>query len=53
MRIFQEEIFGPVVSVATFKDYDDAMHIADDTSTASAPESGRATATPGTAPAAR
>ena len=25
MRIFQEEIFGPVVSVTTFKDFDDAI----------------------------
>ena len=25
MRIFQEEIFGPVVAVASFKDYDDAI----------------------------
>ena len=31
MRIFQEEIFGPVVSVATFADYDDAISIANDT----------------------
>ncbi|MCT1764946.1 MULTISPECIES: aldehyde dehydrogenase family protein [Brevibacterium] len=31
MRIFQEEIFGPVVSVTTFSDYDDAMRIANDT----------------------
>jgi len=31
MRIFQEEIFGPVVSVATFSDYDDAIEIANDT----------------------
>ncbi len=30
-RIFQEEIFGPVVSVARFDDYDDAMKIANDT----------------------
>ncbi|MCK6546420.1 aldehyde dehydrogenase [Myxococcota bacterium] len=30
MRIFQEEIFGPVVSVTTFKDFDDAMRIAND-----------------------
>ncbi|GAB3292554.1 acetaldehyde dehydrogenase ExaC [Parasphingorhabdus pacifica] len=30
-RIFQEEIFGPVVSVAKFDDYDDAMKIANDT----------------------
>ena len=31
MRIFQEEIFGPVVSVTGFDDYDDAMSIANDT----------------------
>jgi len=31
MRIFQEEIFGPVVSVTTFDDFDDAMKIANDT----------------------
>jgi aldehyde dehydrogenase len=31
MRIFQEEIFGPVVSVTTFKDEDEAMAIANDT----------------------
>ncbi|MFP2929588.1 aldehyde dehydrogenase family protein [Pyxidicoccus sp. 3LG] len=31
MRIFQEEIFGPVVSVTTFKDFDDAMRMANDT----------------------
>jgi aldehyde dehydrogenase len=31
MRVFQEEIFGPVVSVASFKDYDDAIAIANDT----------------------
>ncbi|GAA4402159.1 aldehyde dehydrogenase [Tsukamurella soli] len=31
MRIFQEEIFGPVVSVTSFKDYDDAIAIANDT----------------------
>ncbi len=31
MRVFQEEIFGPVVSVATFKDDDDALAIANDT----------------------
>ena len=31
MRIFQEEIFGPVVSVARFADYDDALKIANDT----------------------
>jgi aldehyde dehydrogenase len=31
MRIFQEEIFGPVVSVTSFKDFDDAISIANDT----------------------
>ncbi|NVJ18473.1 aldehyde dehydrogenase [Myxococcus sp. AM010] len=31
MRVFQEEIFGPVVSVATFKDFDDAIRQANDT----------------------
>ena len=31
MKIFQEEIFGPVLSVTTFKDFDDAMRIANDT----------------------
>ncbi|WP_009947202.1 aldehyde dehydrogenase family protein [Saccharopolyspora erythraea] len=30
-RIFQEEIFGPVVSVAKFDDYADAMNTANDT----------------------
>lgn len=31
MRIFQEEIFGPVVSVTTFKDPAEALEIANDT----------------------
>lgn len=31
MRIFQEEIFGPVLSVATFKDDEEAMEVANDT----------------------
>jgi aldehyde dehydrogenase len=31
MRVFQEEIFGPVVSMTTFKDFDDAIAIANDT----------------------
>jgi aldehyde dehydrogenase len=31
MRVFQEEIFGPVVSVTKFKDMDDAISIANDT----------------------
>jgi aldehyde dehydrogenase len=31
MRVFQEEIFGPVVSVCTFKDEAEAIEIANDT----------------------
>lgn len=31
MRIFQEEIFGPVLSVTTFKDENEALAIANDT----------------------
>jgi aldehyde dehydrogenase len=31
MRIFQEEIFGPVVSVTSFDDESDAIRIANDT----------------------
>ncbi|MDN5708221.1 MAG: aldehyde dehydrogenase family protein [Planococcus sp. (in: firmicutes)] len=31
MRIFQEEIFGPVLAVATFKTKEEAMEIANDT----------------------
>jgi aldehyde dehydrogenase len=31
MRIFQEEIFGPVVSTTTFKSFEDACRIANDT----------------------
>ena len=31
MRIFQEEIFGPVVSVTTFKTKEEALEIANDT----------------------
>ncbi|MFT4089380.1 MAG: aldehyde dehydrogenase family protein [Asticcacaulis sp.] len=31
MRVFQEEIFGPVVSVTTFKTLDEAIEIANDT----------------------
>ncbi len=31
MRIFQEEIFGPVVSVTSFADLDDAVKLANDT----------------------
>jgi aldehyde dehydrogenase len=31
MRVFQEEIFGPVLSVTTFRDPDHALEIANDT----------------------
>ena len=31
MRVFQEEIFGPVLAVTTFSDYDEAIAIANDT----------------------
>ncbi|WP_170008108.1 aldehyde dehydrogenase [Bacillus fonticola] len=31
MRIFQEEIFGPVLSVTTFRDNDEALKVANDT----------------------
>jgi aldehyde dehydrogenase len=31
MRIFQEEIFGPVVSMTTFKDEADALRLANET----------------------
>jgi aldehyde dehydrogenase len=31
MRIFQEEIFGPVVAVTEFGDFDDAIKVANDT----------------------
>ena len=31
MRVFEEEIFGPVVSLKTFKDTEEAIKIANDT----------------------
>jgi aldehyde dehydrogenase len=31
MRVFQEEIFGPVLAVTTFSDYNEAIAIANDT----------------------
>ncbi|WP_430591500.1 acetaldehyde dehydrogenase ExaC [Humidisolicoccus flavus] len=31
MRIFQEEIFGPVLALTSFKDYDEAIELANDT----------------------
>lgn len=30
MRVFQEEIFGPVLAVTTFKDMDEALALAND-----------------------
>jgi len=52
MRIFQEEIFGPVVSVTSFKDYDDAIRIANDTLYGLVPGCGAATETSPTVPGA-
>ena len=31
MRVFQEEIFGPVIAITKFKDEEDALEIANDT----------------------
>ncbi|MGG8980395.1 aldehyde dehydrogenase family protein, partial [Escherichia coli] len=31
MRVFQEEIFGPVLAVATFKTMEEALELANDT----------------------
>jgi aldehyde dehydrogenase len=54
MRIFQEEIFGPVLAVTTFKDEAEALEIANDTLYGlGAPASGAAMATSPTAWAAR
>lgn len=53
MRVFQEEIFGPVVSVTTFKDEAEALAIANDTMYGLAPGSGRVMQTPVTGLAAR
>ena len=41
MRVFQEEIFGPVVAVTSFTDYDDAISIANDTLYGLGPGCGR------------
>lgn len=49
MRIFQEEIFGPVVSVTTFKDEAEALELANDTLYGLGPASGAAAHTPPTA----
>jgi len=42
MRVFQEEIFGPVVSITTFKDEAEALAIANDTEFNRAYRMGRA-----------
>ena len=43
MRIFREEVFGPVVTVTPFDGEAEAIALANDTSTGSPPGSGRAT----------
>ena len=45
MRICQEEIFGPVVSVIPVDSFEEAIEIANDVSTAFPPRSTRATST--------
>ena len=45
MTIAQEEIFGPVLSIIPYDDEDDAVRIANDTSTAWPAASGRPTRT--------
>lgn len=50
MRVFQEEIFGPVVTVTSFDSYDDAIGIANDTLYGLGAGCGAATATPPTGP---
>ena len=44
MRVFQEEIFGPVLAVTTFTDDDDALRSRTTPCTASAPACGPVTA---------
>lgn len=44
MRVFQEEIFGPVLAVTTFKTMEEALEIANDTQYGLALASGAATA---------
>ena len=46
MRIYKEEIFGPVLSVVRAPDFDSAPSSSTTTNTATAPRSSRATATP-------
>jgi Aldehyde dehydrogenase family len=45
MRVFQEEIFGPVLAVTTFRDEAEALSIANDTMAAWVRASGPAAAT--------
>jgi aldehyde dehydrogenase len=52
MRIFQEEIFGPVVSTTTFKTPEEALAIANDTMFGLPPACGAETSTPAIALAA-
>lgn len=40
MRVFQEEIFGPVIAITTFKDEEEALAIANDTEYGLAPAFG-------------
>ncbi len=46
MRIYKEEIFGPVLSVVRAKDYEEAVRLPTSTNTATASRSSPATATP-------
>lgn len=48
--IFQDEIFGPVLSVTTFKDFDEAITIANDTMYGLGAAFGVVMATPPTVP---
>ncbi len=43
MRVFQEEIFGPVLAVTTFKTMEEALELANDTQYGLARASGAAT----------
>ena len=49
MRVAQEEIFGPVLSVMTFRDEAEAVRLANDTPTDSPPRCGPPTSTARTA----
>ncbi len=45
MRVFQEEIFGPVLAVTTFKTMDEALELANDTQYGPGRASGAVTVT--------